>query len=61
MVQSCNRCRCACRCDPNHAVETGSLGVGMLTKAYAPASIGNVSVGFDILGAAKTRVRCNTR
>ena len=24
----------------------------MVTKAYAPASIGNVSVGFDILGAA---------
>ena len=28
----------------------------MAVKAYAPASIGNVSVGFDILGAALTPV-----
>lgn len=30
-------------------METGSLSV---VKVYAPASIGNVSVGFDVLGAA---------
>lgn len=30
-------------------METGGLKV---VKVYAPASIGNVSVGFDVLGAA---------
>ncbi|WP_387466764.1 homoserine kinase [Photorhabdus sp. RM323S] len=34
-------------------METGSL---IVVKVYAPASIGNVSVGFDVLGAAVSPV-----
>nr|WP_217471666.1 homoserine kinase [Photorhabdus akhurstii] len=37
-------------------METGSL---IVIKVYAPASIGNVSVGFDVLGAAVSPVDGN--
>ncbi len=46
-------------CDRQYCVSLSDLNIRdfkMAIEAYAPASIGNVSVGFDILGAALSPV-----